>query len=69
MRTKCRYCKKSLWGIPTNHMLCIMNETELNEYRIDKLYRRLYSLEKKRDDLLNDEWEAYYFQKNETEAK
>jgi hypothetical protein len=61
MRTKCRYCKRSLWGIPTNHLLCIRNESELNEWRIERLYRKLEKLEEKRKQLLNDEWLEYYF--------
>ena len=69
MKKNCKYCKKSLWGIPTNHIICIKNETELNEYRIDKLHERLNKLMKKREILLNDEWETYYFQNTETEAK
>ena len=59
MKTKCIYCKKSLWGIPINHTICVRNETELNEYRIEQLYYRISLLEKKRDTLLNDEWEMY----------
>jgi hypothetical protein len=62
MKTKCNYCKKSLFGIPTNHLICIKQETELNEWRIEKLYRRLYNLEKKREMLLNDEWKTYQYQ-------
>ena len=69
MKKNCKYCKKPLWSVPTNHLLCIKNETELNEYRIEKLYRRLYSLEKKREILLNDEWETYYFQNTEPDAR
>lgn len=62
MRKTCKYCKKSLFGIPTNHLICINNETELNEWRIDKLYRRICNLEKKREMLLNDEWKTYQYQ-------
>jgi hypothetical protein len=65
MGKNCKYCKKSLWGIPTNHLLCIKQETELNEWRIDKLYRRIYNLEKKRQILLNDEWKTYEYQHRE----
>jgi len=42
-------------------LLCIRNETELNEYKIECLYRKLERLEEKRKQLLNDEWEEYYF--------
>lgn len=64
MRKNCRYCKKSLWNIPTNHLICIRQETELNEYRINKLYEKLIKLEKKREILLNDEWDTYEYQRN-----
>jgi hypothetical protein len=62
MGKNCKYCKKSLFGIPTNHFICIKNETELNEWRIEKLYRRIYNLEKKREILLNDEWKNVLYQ-------
>lgn len=61
MRKKCRYCKKCLFGIPTNHLLCIRNETELNEWKIERLYMKLLKLEEKRKQLLNDEWDEYIF--------
>ena len=52
------------WNIPTNHLICIRQETELNEYRINKLYEKLIKLEKKREILLNDEWDTYEYQRN-----
>jgi hypothetical protein len=65
MKTKCSYCKKSLFGIPINHVLCIRNETELNEWRIERLYMRLEKLEQKRRKLLNEEWEEYCYRNEE----
>lgn len=61
MKTKCDYCKGRTFDIPTNHFLCIRQATELNEYKIDKLYFQLEKLEKKRQKLLNDEWKEYSF--------